>query len=239
MGLQGGEVMLYPEYCIEINNLWRKYNKYGHTHMITNGFCGNDKNLMSIMYQKIKPDLIMLSVDKWHQEHINILNINNIIRELENHPDINLGAFQIFSKNYHNVSTEQKKLGIVCNKTLPIISLPMKDYGRARILVESGEEELPVYRQYDQEEVKCENFGFSLHPDESVVANCSLERNGCKFGKIDEVDFIELFKLNKNRPKIIYTGKIQCFSYICKTSILKPIEKEWKLRKVRNEINNK
>lgn len=225
MGLQGGEVMLYPEYCAEICEMWRKINKKGgHTHMITNGFWGKDPKVIDIMANRIKPDILMTTVDKWHQEFIPIESVNNITKSLYDHPTINVAFFQIYSKNYPLKT--QEELGIICDKKVIINGNPLHFYGRGADVISRDHDDSPKWKEYNDEPIKCDNFGLSILPDGQIVANCPLERNGCYCGHVDIHNIAKIYD-NLRRPVINYTGKTYNLSAICKDMRIHCMNKKW------------
>jgi hypothetical protein len=232
MGLQGGEVMLYPEYCAEICDLWRKYNKWGHTHMISNGYWGDDPKITDIMINKIKPELLMITVDKFHQEFIPISKVNSIIDNLKNTPDILLGFLTVYSKddpwNFEATPLEnQQRLGLVCDQEVSILANKLVSAGRAINYISSSGDDVPNRHDCEDEELVCNNFGIALLPNEEVVSNCGLERWGCKFGTIDTVDMKKLFE-SLGRPHVKYTGKnVQQFLDICRNLKINPLDPVW------------
>lgn len=239
MGLQGGEVLLFPEYCKEICDMWRSINKYGRTHMITNGFWGKDPKLIDYVENEIKPELIGISVDKWHQQWIPISSINNILSRLENNPNIWVHLFQIFSKNYPVVKN-QSELGIKCNKKLFILGNALHYWGRGKKVIDEGDD-APNKREFKGERIQCDNFGLSLHPDGTIHSNCPAESAGCSFGKIENTNIKEIFE-KLGRPFLEgYRGTTYSFTEICKGMFIDPLDPKWAInaQNIATYIRNK
>jgi organic radical activating enzyme len=77
VSILGGEVMLYPENCKYIAD---KAHEYGHDfRLITNGFFGDDDKLVNFVLDEIKPEILTISVDEFHQEFIPIETIKALI----------------------------------------------------------------------------------------------------------------------------------------------------------------
>jgi hypothetical protein len=219
--MQGGEVMLYPEYCAEVTNRWRKTNKFGHTLCVTNGFWGDNPDTIKYMKEVIKPDVLFISVSKWHQKNVPISRINNIIRELDN-SSIMVVILPLYSDKYPSLT--QREYGLDSDKELLLLPQPLTTMGRAGNL--STGDQSPRMRTYDNEEIKCDNFGLSIHPDGTIGANCPAERNGCIFGHIDDTNVAELYD-RLRRPKIQYTGTTYNFSAICRGLGINPLDPKW------------
>jgi hypothetical protein len=223
MGLQGGEVMLYPEYCKEIYDMWRKYNKYKLTHMISNGFWGDNLDLIDYMKNDLKPDLLMLTTDKWHQKFVPLSKINIILDHLKDDPIINVGIFQIVSKKYPLKTP--KELGLNYED---IFTLPNRLHYHGRgINIKKENDDVPSMKYYNNEKLGCDNFGLSLHPDGTIGSNCPAEMFGCNFGKIAENNIVDIFE-NLGRPVIKYTGEAYSLTEKCKELQINPLDEKWK-----------
>jgi hypothetical protein len=227
MGLQGGEVMLYPEYCKEIYDMWRKINKGDSlNHMVTNGFWGENEDTIDYFSNHIKPQLCMITVDKWHQERIPISSINSILNRIGEHPDINFALFQIYSKN--SPEKNQEELGIQYPKRLGLLSNPLSIFGKAADLKSQGIDDAPIYRNLVNEELICNNFGLSLNSKGDILTNCARELNGCNFGNIKNINIKDVYE-KLRRPIIKYTGQAYTLSDVCKSLEISPLDSKWGL----------
>jgi MoaA/NifB/PqqE/SkfB family radical SAM enzyme len=233
--LQGGEVMLYPEYCKEIYDMWRKINKYKKTFLMTNGFWGKDQKLINFVKEELKPDLLIVTTDKWHQVNIPVSIINNIIKQFQDDKYIKLMIMQIFSNNYPLFSDNYFKLGIEYNgkEKLNIYGCPLNFFGRGINAEKDGD--FPFIKDYYNEKITCSNFGISIHPDGKIYSHCTSESNGCYFGNINNTDLNLLFK-KLRRPSILYTGKTYSFSDICKKLKINPLDEKWEKNVKRNSL---
>jgi len=227
--LQGGEVMLYPEHCKNIGDLWRqtkgKYSKK--LDMVTNGFWGKDPKLIDYVLEEIKPTLIAITVDKWHQKSVPISSINNIIKVLENHPITDICIFQIYSKNFPLVESKNyKELGLEFSSNVEpfIYGIPFHRTGKALSL--EGIDESPDLRECNNEELECQNIGIGLYPNGIIGGECTLARNGCRFGHIKTHNLKDIFKKLETikRPSIKYTGLMDNFCSLCREMKIKPLE---------------
>jgi hypothetical protein len=223
--LQGGEVMLYPEYCNKIYDLWRKINKFNiRTILVTNGFWGEDDNLINFVKNKLKPTILFVTTDKWHQEKIPVSSINKIIKEFEFVPEIYLAIIQICSKNFPYVGKDYSKLNLDYDKKdLEIINTDLCFRGRAEQF--KSIDDIPEIKIYNNEEVVCNNMGLSITPDGVIRSNCSLETHGCKFGHISDTNLKDVY-LNLNRPRMLYSGRMDYFGDICEN--INPLDEKWK-----------
>jgi len=81
-GLQGGEASLFPDVVRDIIN--EAHARGARVGMATNGWWGTPDKIDGVL--SIGLDYIGLSCDAYHQRHIPLKNIYNILDALENHP---------------------------------------------------------------------------------------------------------------------------------------------------------
>ena len=110
VSILGGEVMLYPEGCKMIAD---KAHEKGHSfRLITNGYFGNDQKMINYLINEIKPEMVTISVDKYHQEFIDIEIIKNLIKEL-------YGKTEIIIEHCIDIQEE----GFNFDRTTPMLEL--------------------------------------------------------------------------------------------------------------------
>jgi hypothetical protein len=230
--LQGGEVMLYPEYCKEVFDLWRKIRKDEKvfTGMFSNGCWGNDQNLIDYFINEVHPNFLLLSVDKWHQEHNPIENIDNILFKLKDNKDILVMIISVFSKETPKCE-KISQLGVnPIFDDIYIFFNPLTD----TVITET--ETCPNRKYLNDEPIFCGCDAMSLDWDGAIRSDCSYAdsnlnelsaQSGCLFGFIDKVNLLDAYK-NWRRPCIKYTGEVGHFSEICRNLKINCFDKKWK-----------
>jgi organic radical activating enzyme len=80
INILGGEPFLYPETCKYICDKAKEINSF--VRITTNGFWGENLDLVDYTINKIKPDILEFSYDEYHQEFISIEKLKNLIHKL-------------------------------------------------------------------------------------------------------------------------------------------------------------
>lgn len=135
ISILGGEVMLYPEECKYIAD---KAHEKGLTfRLITNGYFGNDQKMIDYLVNEIKPEIITISVDEYHQEFIPIETIKNLINNIYGKIEIIIeSCMDVKNENFDFDAEPRKKeiieqLGLQKKKIFFLIDAIKKD-GNAR-----------------------------------------------------------------------------------------------------------
>lgn len=209
INLQGGEPMLYPDKCTFIGDLAHKSGRQ--LTLVTNGFWGDDPELIEFVNKRLKPDFLLLSIDYWHQQKIPVEYINNIARTLRE--ETLLVSSPVTSNKHGLYSTKTELKWTRCDLGL----IPL---GRAEKLKDEV-----IYKDYD-EELTCVNTGFAFEPDGKIVPSCKNECWGCDLGKIPGTDLSRMFHLNK--PKIHLKGRSYGFAEICRSHKIHILDDKWK-----------
>jgi organic radical activating enzyme len=108
ISILGGEVMLYPEGCKYIAD---KSHEEGHIfRLITNGFFGKDQKMIDYLIDEIKPEILVISCDEYHQEFIPIETVKNLIDKCYGKTEIVLEACLDIKDISHGFNRNPKKL---------------------------------------------------------------------------------------------------------------------------------
>jgi organic radical activating enzyme len=166
----GGEVSLYPEKCKYIAD---EAHKRGLVfRYITNGWFGADDKAIDYMLNEIKPEIVTISVDEYHQEFIPIETIKHLIDRIytkteiiiESCVDVKEEGFT-FDKMPRMLEISEK-LNIKNKKIFYLIDAIKKD-GNAR-LNNLGYEKLKCQDGF------CSTCGFVVTLDGNISPKCEF-----------------------------------------------------------------
>jgi organic radical activating enzyme len=110
----GGEPMLFYSDVFEVASYIRKYSPKTITRIVTNGFWGSDSKLLEEISSKIainKINEINISVDDFHQEHIQIATIRNVVERLRSEDVTIVLAHKTYPNSKSNYEYYKKTLG--------------------------------------------------------------------------------------------------------------------------------
>jgi organic radical activating enzyme len=203
ISILGGEVMLYPEGCKYIAD---KAHERGLTfRLITNGFFGNDDEKVDYVLNEIKPEIITISVDEYHQEFISIEIIQNLIDKLYGKTEILLESCIDLNIPDFNFNREPKKHEIakqlnLKNKKIFYLIDKIKKDGNARI-------NNLGYEKFRCEPGHCSTCGFVVSFNGAIAPKCEFNsrpiEDDCKFWTRnilkDDYNLDEFFKFVNNK----------------------------------------
>lgn len=185
----------------------------------TNGLWIRDKAVRDKMKNEIKPAMIRVSVDIFHQRFVPIDAVYELIDFFEDSP-VKIYGGTVWK---HECSKEDEEK--FDSLKIPIETMPLMSIGRA-----SGvkQERLKV-----GEIVSCQSYGINLLNDGTVNSLCDLGAASCKIGSIyDESLDIEahIDRLSKRWTPRKKIEKSDCYHDIydyCRTNNVFVCDKKW------------
>lgn len=165
----GGEPMLYPEKILRVAENCRKKNIT--FRLVTNGFWGNDEKLTDFIKNKIKPNILAMSISEFHK--IDTSNYEKIFENFKDDQNIYLMYNTVYDR-------EGDFLIELYNKGLRGMHDMLTETGRSK--EESA----------DYSFVKiCGARGLDVRPNGDIHALCE-NHFGCTLGHIEKDNLTEL-----------------------------------------------
>jgi organic radical activating enzyme len=186
VSILGGEVSLYPENCKYIAD---EAHKRGLSfRFITNGWFGADDEKIDYLINEIKPEIITISVDEYHQEFIPIETIKHLIDRIYGKMEILIeSCCDIKESDDHGTDFKwdkepiklkiAKSLGIENKKIFYLIDAIKKD-GNAR-------ENNLGYEKFQCKEGYCSTCGFVVTLDGNISPKCEFNSRPINQCKVD------------------------------------------------------
>lgn len=165
----GGEPMLYPEKALRIADNCRKKNII--FQMFTNGFWGNDEKLTDFVKNKIRPNILTMSISEFHK--IDVSNYEKIFENFKDVEDIYL--------MYNTINNREGNfLESLYNKGLRGMHDLLTETGRSK-------EEEP---DFNFVKICCAR-GLDVRPNGEIHALCE-NHSGCILGHIEKDSLTDL-----------------------------------------------
>ena len=190
----GGEPMAHPQTLKKYVDEAKARGLY--TCIATSGFFGDDDAKIDYLYDKIKPALITISIDKYHQEHVKLETILHLIDRQERYKDTLTGFLTAYTYN-RETNPKNKNTNPILAKLIEIYGAERVQYIPNLIVVPIGaaaslpkEELFDMTQCYDK---PCFRIGFDVQPNGDLKGFCSWFGKSCHLGNIftDDLEAIK------------------------------------------------